>query len=167
MKPSTGIRKLSQLAHSWGGSLLNVSKEEMSQFVKFSRRLGFYEAPFVAGKLGSFPAKKVVVYTDEDWCEWPNLIHEMGHVFASKKDIPFQDEYEFFGWEYAVVRLIGCPVDHWRECNADYVISVDGTISHEVGSLSDAEWEDFLEKRLIAAKSYGIVNRAGLPVSMR
>lgn len=54
------------------------------------------------------------------------IVHEMGHVFASKKPPGDQvDESAFLGWELAVSSKAGLSIDQWQTAQESYMLNDD------------------------------------------
>lgn len=98
------------------------------------------------------------------------IIHEMGHVFATKHRPESQacNEPDFLGWEIALARSVGA-FDAWSEDNASY------TINHEDGYF---EWGDLciapsaVERRIVAgyikrSRNLGLVSTRNRPLAIR
>jgi len=123
------ILSLEKLANKWGGKFETLSKPETTSTntylairENFEHR-GFEFAPFALPKhiLGINFSKKIIVF-NLNTILWGNLIHEMGHVFASKFRPLHSNEWSFFGWEYIVAKYIKGSINVWYEHNYDYVI---------------------------------------------
>jgi hypothetical protein len=98
---------------------------------------------------------------------WSHLVHEMAHTFASKHPPDKADDWEFFGWEYAVARYVG-DVETWRRSNVDYQIEEHSPfLSGSFGSMSRTKQDKYLTERLYHAKKIGIVSKSNIPLSIR
>jgi hypothetical protein len=163
---NTCIKKLRNLAQKWGGKLVELSRDDFD--TRFGGKdpnnlrypKGLYNAPFSSHDLGIHWAKKQVIYSLP--AEWPEIVHEMGHVFACKKNPGRSDESTFLGWEYAVALYIGGPMNEWDNCMGDY-----GVEGQEYGSLSKAEQQEVLAERLAFAKKKGLIAQDGTPLAIR
>lgn len=67
------------------------------------------QAPFSSWLGVDYPNKTVYLTKDAHLGE---VIHEMGHVFASLRTPNFSEEYDFFGWEFTVAQKVGL-VEEW------------------------------------------------------
>jgi hypothetical protein len=162
----TPLQKLAGLATSWGGALREVSTEEFLKIAGLTLskqfeggkiwegppRRGFYGAPFTNHDLGVLWAKKQVVYSGT--VGWPEVIHEMGHVFACRVNPNRSEEFDFLGWEYALAKYIEGPMDEWLRELRNYQIASDG---REFGDLSPSERFKFLQERLEIARQKKLV----------
>lgn len=153
------ITKLRSLCKTLGGDLVELTSKQFDH--KHSKT--FYECPFARAQLGLDFSKKHVLYTTEHVPpEWPEIIHEMGHVFASKKAPPFSDEWSFLGWEYATCLHLCGDVEVWKRNMSDY------NVEHvDFGSLSPRKQNALLVERLTCAKRVGLVSPAGVPLTVR
>lgn len=120
------IDRLMELAASWGGSI--ETDNSLTWF--FAHDLCV--SPF-SSAVGIIWEERAILFDPE---RLPHpvtaLIHEMGHVFASKKPPKKADEMEFFGWEVKLAELIGYPMESWLAGNADYCLTPDGWTIGEV-----------------------------------
>jgi len=153
------ISALRRRAIAWGGDIVQVTNEMYDRVSGIDRdyciadgpyRKDFYGAPFTSG-LGILWSKKKIYCTNSS--EWPGVVHEMGHVFTSKKDPNHADDWEFFGWEYATF---------WVEKNRDYIVE-DG---ESFGYLTRTNRRKVLQERLTHAKKIGLL-RHGIPQAVR
>jgi hypothetical protein len=151
------IPKLQRVAHRLGGNVVAVSEERYDA-------LHIFEAPFTSYRLGIDWIKRVVYFVwDTDGhtrlC-WGDIIHEMGHVFACKKNPDNSDEYDFFGWEWALMKQIGGNEDQWNESQKHYQIGiqVNGSWFNEWGSLTPKQRRHVLKDRLEKAKALGLID---------
>jgi len=132
------------------------------EFASLVRRCNLEEAPFSASPLGIVWKTKRLYYTKD--ALWPEVIHELGHLLASKVPPRSSSEYEFFGWELALVHRIGASLDHWLANNRLYGVN-DG---RELGALSPIELHTMLAERLTAVKVAGLLDTAdGHPLAIR
>lgn len=149
------IETLRKLARGWGGDLREMSAPQMDAMLDAD---GFWPCPFDS-RLGVLWREKVVLYSNRP--QWPNILHEMGHIFASVLPPPACTEWDFFGWEYAIAHDLR-GVRAWNASNADY--SVDG--STDFGALTRREKDDLIVDRILAAENAGLIVD-GKPVAIR
>lgn len=134
----------------------------------------FSPAPFNAG-LGCLWKRRVIVC--DPWfvrtvSDAAEVIHEMGHVFASRTppNDKLTDETDFLGWEYALARKLKC-VGAWLAGMKNYgVAGLPTTIgmgkgSFELGDLTRPERRDLLCERLALAEKLGLT-KDGVPMSL-
>lgn len=163
---ATEIDRLGWLCRAWGGKLLVVPEVE---FDDLSEAPGFSSAPFTSYDLGVLWNEKLIVTVEG--ADWFNIIHEMGHVFASPSELG--DEFEFFGWEYLLAQRVG-DVKQWIAGNKDYGISLAdvGFPEKTLGTSKDFEFftaeerEQILERAVEISTENGCVKN-NVPVAIR
>ena len=181
------LGRLTELCRRWGGEI--VVLDSLSEFdERFDGRIaseaGYYDAPFSDFHGVHWEDKRI--YTVKSFESTSALIHEMGHVFASPRSPAFDpeaddkfEEYDFFGWEIAVARIVGC-LPSWSRDNKDYQVSVQGSPHphdelQRAGNPGLAGWgclsrwyrKKVIRERLAHAQSIGLVTPALHPVSIR
>lgn len=159
---SREIQKLRRLARKWGGDLVGVNQKEWDRLKEerlTDRTRPFHEAPFSSNDLGVHWPSRRVIYSGK--VEWVEVIHEMGHVFATTENPEHVDEYDFFGWEYALVKLIGASIDEWVKHNKDYGVTENGY--SEFGDLSPGKRDELLKQCVAKGKELGIIDGLGRP----
>lgn len=156
---SSLVEKLRELCRQWGGDLVEITEAQYEALVREGTD-EFQPAPFTDKNLGVDYINKIVYYANKPWY---SILHEMGHVFASREE-PNRatNEYDFFGWELAVVKLIGANVDEWVRGNCDYVVTGDV----DLGSLSLDGVAKILEEIEGLARDRGLTVD-GRPVAIR
>lgn len=147
-------RRLADLCLQWGGELREVDAEGFAKAsaaeVDWAGNGTFWGAPFTSN-LGILWREKIIVYTGAH--AWSAILHEMGHVFASRKDPTHSEEYDFLGWEYAIARSVG-PLSEWWAGNEDY-----GTSDGETfGSLSPAKKRALIRDRVAHSRAIGLLD---------
>jgi len=157
---------LRKQARAWGGDVSVVPRVVYGAIRSAeSTAERFYEAPFTDG-LGSFWSSKVIVISERN-SDWAGIVHEMGHCFAAPKNPDdYNREYDFFGWEWALVRALELPETCWRQQNKNYVVGEENGDSNDFGVLSLREQTRILEARLGVAKKLGLV-RGSRPIAIR
>jgi hypothetical protein len=146
------LLRLRYLCRMWGGQIRIVTDD--TYYDRTDSQPGFYEAPFNTPYLGFFWKSKVI------WAAqpftWPNVLHEMGHVFACRHPPLNQpagnDEWDFFGWEYATALYIHGDLDQWTDANSDY-----GTDDGDFATLTHEKQKELLGDRLAAAENLGLI----------
>lgn len=162
---SVTLTRLNVFATKHGVELKKVTKEDILSLERESaqKRTSAREynaAPF-DNYLGINWDKKIVYYVDD--VQWPAIIHELGHLLATKKRPWECVEFDFFGWELAVVSEIGGSIDRWLESNHEYGVGD----YEELGSLGTMRLFATLNERLVNAQKLGIIDEDGYPVSVR
>ena len=145
------LRRLRYWAKKWGGSI-----EETGNLYWPSVQT----APF--DDLFGVNFKKKIIYYRNDALEKrgqpyfiAGIIHEMGHVFASRLSVNKSKEYNFFGWEYNLARQIRFPIKEWRYGNRDYVI--DEEYAHDVKQISDKDFRRFVKEIIARAMKHKLI----------
>lgn len=171
--PSTLRREhaaLQRLAQSWGGSL-----EFFPHDVDFPFPRDSDPCPFESRLYVQYDRMRIV---SSESTSWVSIIHEMGHVFASRVVPDKSDEVMFFGWEYLVAKKIRANIGAWKRGQAGYSIGAevlgmvratsDGlTSSHDFDYLSGPEQMRVIRFQIETGKSLGIIDADGNPVSIR
>ena len=154
MKPY--IRNLLDFAEEAGVKVHKVSHKQ------FNENQNIQHAPF-ASHIGIIWNTKELFYVSD--AQWPAMVHELGHLIATK-DFPVHgkcNEFDFFGWEIALVREIGAPIDAWLKDNEEY--GVEG--SQTIKDLSVLQFHKVCVERLERALELGILNEACYPLAVR
>lgn len=161
------IKKLEKLVKSWGGNFQMIKS--------FSDSFHLDDRYYTSnGSIEEFivfePYGKNIAF--EEKTHWADVIHAMGHVFASNKELQFcpgDNCYEFHGWEFAVVNLIQAPIEIWYKTNNEYIVSFDETPDDcvDFGTLNDFEKQRYLNQALERAKKLKIVDDEYKPLSIR
>lgn len=159
------ILNMGRIARSWGGDVVQVSEDE---WLEIQERKDFYDAPFSRNYVGIVWTSKRIVYAGS--VPWTDISHEMGHVFATNKKPDKSDEWVFFGWEVALVRVIRARRDDWLKANRDYSLpemkGLGVWAGEDLGTLSLAKQNQVLEERVRVAERLGLVVD-GKPQNMR
>jgi hypothetical protein len=159
------LQKCIKLIEQLGGTFKFATEDDF-YLLQHRDGTGYESAPFTTFyELGVIWHKKLIM--SERGLMWPHLVHEMAHTFASKHPPDKADEWEFFGWEYAVARYVG-DVEAWRRSNVDYQIDDGGPHRYgEFGALSRRNQNKICTERLYHAKKIGIVSKDNFPLSIR
>lgn len=98
---------------------------------------------------------------------WAGIIHEGGHLLATDKSLYAVDETDFLGWEIAVVRHLGLPMDDFIRANADYGIQwpQDEDYYDTIGVLPPDQVGPMCDFYVQVAKDLNTVNADGTPVA--
>lgn len=169
------LARLRRLVSTWNGSILTMS---MDAFEALAWRRGYSWATFSNAGLGvHFRRRLVLVALPLGMHKLPEVIHETGHVFASRVGPDDSNEYDFLGWEMAVARAIGLSLMQWRDGNRDYILWTRSGLAgegletppwpSEIGACTDADLRRLYADRLAWAKVKRLVNVRGRPLSVR
>ena len=166
------LSRLQDLARSWGGELVETSSEKLKSLgldsMKKSKELReYYESPFSDSySLGILLEEFKVLYVPGR-VHWSDIIHEMGHIFATKMPPYRVDEWGFFGWEYAVAIHVGGELSEWLRNNGDYAVGVVGGGYLELGGLTSDQRDAMLIERWDFAVQEGLIDSQGRPLAVR
>ena len=158
------IKKLGSYANRWGGGLLAVT---LDVFCGFTRCRGFSHAQYTCGELGVLYLEKLIVYVPNSAPEVEpvSLVHEMGHVFASRSRPNSSKEFGFFGWEYMLCQRVGITIAAWRKSHANYRVGSRGNYCC-IKDMSENEYEKMIGQAVRHAARFGLIVD-GEPVSIR
>ena len=167
--PTTHVR-LFELIRSWGGDVESCSREQWSKLMEENRKTAGPIAfcPFNSWCGVNYETKTLHL----DQTQVPDigtLIHETGHIFASPSEPWCSNEFQFFGWEYAMAKRLKCVLD-WEKSTGAYGIdqTIGGTYFDEFCELADHPdiKARFLVEKLDEAWERGLI--VGMePVSIR
>lgn len=157
---------LVNLCESWGGKLiLKNDTDNHHRLVKQS-------CPFQDG-LGIDFSKKIVSCEKYQKINPGAIIHEMGHVFASRKNPNSNnsspdDEWGFFGWEWAVAKKVGLLFNDFAKSNRDYLVYMPNGFKKlsDFGSLSISTQSKVLKEAALLSIEKKLIVK-GQPVSIR
>ena len=109
--------------------------------------------------------RKKLVFIDQDFLHDAEvvggLIHELGHVLGTKKNLDHGDESEFLGWEWQVAKTTRC-IRHWYVNMGNY-----GTTDGEFGGLSTKGKVLVLRDAYKQGLENGSINKDGSPRCVR
>ena len=107
-------RALFRLIKQWGGK---VHAYKTSEEYEAHKNQKFSAAPFTTNDIGTNFRAKALFYSEENPPTWGDIVHEMGHLFATKYGPNNAKcvEPHWVGWEYALVKKIRAPVKQWYE----------------------------------------------------
>jgi hypothetical protein len=163
------IAYLASLAKGWGGKIIKLSNREFNRIPWDDSiddlRDGWFEAPFTYkdSRTGVNFKDKIVVYAGN--APWPNVLHEMGHVFATTDKPDLCSEEDFLGWEYQIGKSI--DVAEWLTYNKDYRIELANGKVVDVGKIPKEIAIREMERYLKSAKACGLVTRRGTLKTLR
>jgi hypothetical protein len=115
-------QKLFRLIEKWGGKVVCIeTHKQYDKLVDFK----FNDAPFTNNDIGVNFRTKTLYYSKECPPGWPEIIHDMGHIFGSKHGPTNKkcQETHFFGWEYLLAKKIKAPMEEWYNNNDYYRIN--------------------------------------------
>jgi len=151
------LRTLNEVIRSWGGSLLIV--DELPKKDK-----DFGSAPFAWNDLGvNYPKKTIYLAFKAIALEnvVGGIIHEAGHIFATKTPPDeLVDESFFMGWEFVLARKVDL-LDEWFRSMRDYMIS-----GRDFGYENIDEQTDIIEEYVGRSRERGLI-RGEEPIAVR
>jgi hypothetical protein len=155
-------KKLVALAKRLGGRIVPTDGPwEGDRWETFSSdlgRRGWSTAPFCAN-IGVYWAKKVIAHKKVGFST-AGLVHEMGHVFASKTppNNKHTDEVDFLGWEVTLAARLGIRAAWVREMSS-YGIHYDNEDGPDqfaqLGDLTRKERANVLARAVTKAQQLG------------
>jgi len=155
------LRKLQSIARAWGGDIVKVNETAWNQ--KGSIFDSFFRAPFTNLLIGiAWPTRRIL-YCGE--VRWYDVIHEMGHIFATNDKPYLADEVSFLGWEYALMRHIGASARSWYKGNEDYGLEIEHSY-YRFGDLPASKRRSYLKTLVKEGQKAGIIDAAGRPLSI-
>lgn len=155
----TEIDVLRTWARRHGGDIVRVAPKD---FAHVKQLPSFSDAPFSSNDIGVHWRSARVVYAGATL--WTEFVHELGHCFASRVGIDDQFEFDFLGWEVALVRELGLDYDAWRHENRYYAVTKQGK---EFGDLNRNQQDQLVEERIRHGQAIGIVDQEGRVLSVR
>ena len=151
-----------------------TSKQKLVKFLKEAgvsyirvrgdwERLGddqdFYEAPFTGGIGVNWKTRSI--YDSRANRPWPEILHEAGHLLASKVNPKESSAYDFLGWEICVAQKLGLPMGEWWRNNNPYSIIFRSEDRYYicVGDLpfDSQDFLDFVKERIERSRSLGLL----------
>jgi hypothetical protein len=132
---------------------------------------GFQEAPFTSADLGICWDHFELHYRGT--VPWPAVLHEAAHMLATHDKPNESKEWQFFGWEIAVVNYLRLDLEEFHWNNRDYAIDYqDAGDGNYYGEVQDIPYDSpvfhsFLASRVSFAKSCGLVAEDGTPLRVR
>ena len=165
------LRRLRRLVKPWGGEIRLLSEEAYYKLDTASpRRSGFSPAPFGCYCGVHYRDRAVILGAPLREHLVAEVIHEMGHVFASRKSPDASEEFDFLGWEMATARHVGLPWAAWRRGSKNYQlwdIRREERWPAEVGACSYAELALVYADRVAHAIKLGLVSETHRPLCVR
>lgn len=159
----TPYKRLQKLVQRWGGTLERITPKEFKELVISSGT--FADAPFAHNVGVDFKRKRILWHGKQPTVG--NLIHEVGHVFASKKEPFSSDEWSFFGWEHATARYVGAERS-WFKASYDYYVEVRaGMSASQFGRHTRKQQLELISERTVYAKKHGLIGAGGKPRAVR
>lgn len=147
-----------------GGSFRLISPEQFyTMFIAKGHCPNNHESPFARHLGVNHKRKTVYAAVDSAESQIGALIHEIAHVFATRKGPDACKEFDFLGWEIALAREIGC-YRTWSADNSDYAVGDDGTMWRYLSAKRRA---DIVRERVAYAQKIGIVDANGRVRSAR
>ena len=172
----TSLEKLSEICRSWGGRILHINKGLFKNFFSW-RDAGpgrvllddYSDAPFTS--YVGVNHKRKTIYIAKPDVNPGEIVHEMGHVFATNKAPEQTEEWVWFGWEFALARKTGCIKQWMRSCNLYQVgtEALNGSTKDiiDFGGLNVKDRRKVLLERLDLALHHKLITSDLEPLSVR
>lgn len=143
------FKYLQRLARRWGGSLNLVTRQTYKNLPLIS------ESP--VNNLHAVDWSNRAVYVVIGQIDLPNIIHELGHVFASQYSPNNRRcaEVPWLGWEFLLARKLRI-LREWRKSYGDYGLAY---IYHyyTINELSHEERKLALRKAIQLSRKRGLI----------
>ncbi len=178
------IEALIAIARSWGGDVIvapddlefdHLTGSSSGSLFSNNYKPGYYPSPFTSYNMGIFWARKRIIVAPE--VKWPDLIHELGHTFASKEHPDLSEEFDFLGWEYLLAKKIRASISAWGKNHSDYGLGKTEDLPISINTKKYGHWTDYgtlshrdkqrlLQNRIDCAREKGLV-RGNEPLTIR
>lgn len=127
------------------------------------------QAPFTNDLAVNWEKRQIVYSGDKH--PWPHLVHEAGHLLATRFTPENSNELHFLGWEMAFVQHLKLSMEYWHKNNSDYGIDqvIDSVRYNNIGSYpyDSIEFDQLVAHFVNDAKNRGIVTDSGIPLVHR
>lgn len=156
------------MAQAWGGELIPMEEADP----RWDRFSGRQHAPFTHYNLAIAWDRKKIFYDPKE-VNWVDVVHEMGHVFASKKRPRWSDEGRFFGFEIALARKVRGTMKDFVAGHAEYNFDKDAfdfvpcPFRGELKRFTPSERRLLFRWALKESRAHGLVDAYGNPVPIR
>lgn len=169
------IDVLREKCQEWGGDLIRVPLPTLLPGeVEYDRRRRWRykghlieEAPFCKKQpLGVIYSQKLICYSDRR-PPWYEVLHEMGHVFASRSHPSKSKELSFLGWEYVMAQHLTEDLRKWFSWMGDYNVVTCRLFCESLGFLTKRDQLLVLNEAIAQGKRYGNIGKDGTPLSVR
>lgn len=157
------VKRLAAKCASWGGELRVMPPSLWRGLIREAQNTvgGLEVAPFDSLHGVDWGAK--VVYAVDKYVDIGAVIHEMGHVFASMAPPNTSTEFDFFGWEVALARELGC-YRQWSTGSASYSVTGAGD---PWASQAPQEKRQIIRERHDHARLLGLLDKRGNAIAIR
>ena len=165
--PKHVVQKLQRLCKRWGGAFVLLADQAtfIETFRDANNERYKSEAPFI--NWHGINWKDKIVYATHQDVTVGGAIHEMGHVFASKrcpKTAGGGDEWSWLGWEGALARHVGC-YQRWSIENGNYGLESPNYL--EWRHLSLSEQRSLMRNRIAAGVRSKRISKTRRPLAIR
>lgn len=165
------LQRLGELCRMWGGELRVLG--HVDEFDKYFPERDPFDHGTVYGRSKSPFAewhgidwRKKRIVTVHGQAKINAVIHEMGHVFASRHHPDSGDgdaEFDFFGWEVAVAKMVGA-FRTWSAGNNSYSVTDDGD---SWGNCAGHKRRRIIVERVARARELKLLDAFLRPVAIR
>lgn len=148
------LMRLQRMARRWGGDVVVLDGPGYHNLFETHPR-HLLRAPFIQGHCIDWQTR--TVYVRQSNLKLTAIIHEMGHLFATRTHPSHRgcDELTWLGWEYTIARNLRI-VTAWRENNENYGMGYLAD-SYDMGDLTEAEFRKGINKALRIATKRRII----------
>lgn len=155
------VLRCRELAKQLGGRVIVVDHFRKAKPTEVS-------CPFSTSLSIDWDAKIVYVSEAAKREDVSGLIHEMGHVFASRQPSNQSKEWPFFGWEYCAALKLGL-LYQWDHGNANYSISssISSRYRGDWGDQTPDQKDEIIRDRITYAIKAKMVSKQWEPLSIR
>lgn len=165
------LAKLQRMAKRWGGEVVVETTRRFDPMHPYLilDRVDVSTAPFDSYYAINWHERRVLIDpVVAGRVSIPSVIHEMGHVFASRRS-PNNlrcDETSWLGWEYLIAKRVGCIMADWHGWHDGYGLGslYDG---YDYGALSKREQQEAITYAIAAGKHHGNITADGRPRAVR
>jgi hypothetical protein len=164
MSADSDYDKVVEFLKTLGVEVVEV-KGHYNDWLSLTQRSNVHVAPFTGDLAVDWAKRKILFYGNKH--PWPHLVHEAGHLLASKVTPDNSNEISFLGWEVSVVKHLNLSMEYWVKNNSDY--GIDEKLYADIGALARVpqDFEDYMKKHIDYAKKHKMVSEDGVPLVVR
>lgn len=161
------VRKIVRQLCTSFGVRLTIKRNENSLDDFFQRHNNYEAAPFSEHAGIDWNRKCLAISKD---VLFETVVHELGHLVASKREPRSSEDFDFLGWEFAVYRkcapVLGISglelIRAWQEVS-EYAVGENKYASN----LTNRELYELVRERFLVAREGGLLGPNLEPLSLR